>query len=447
MLKLLYKKLTQTQMIAVGFFAIIMTGAILLTLPIASKDGQMTNFLDAFFTATSASCVTGLIVNNTVEQWSLFGQLVILAMIQLGGLGFMTVGVFFSIILRRKIGLRTRGILQESVNTMQIGGIVRLAKKIIIGTIIIEGLGAIILSIRFVKDFGVLRGTFYGIFHSISAFCNAGFDLMGKEIPYASFTGYYDDWIINLTIMSLIVIGGIGFLVWDDIWTYKFKIRKYKLHTKIVLSATLVLIFGGAVLFYIFESGHIIDDMSVQGKILSSLFSSVTARTAGFNTVDTALLQDSSKLLTIVLMFIGGSPGSTAGGIKTTTLVVMIFYLKENIRQNQSCNIFGRRLSDDVVKKASAVLCTNLFLSISAVIFILAAQPLPLTDVMFEVFSAMGTVGMSTGITRELTTASKIVIIFLMYCGRIGSLSFALSLRGHKKTPPVVQPTEQITIG
>lgn len=447
MLKLLYKKLTQTQMIAVGFFAIIMTGAILLTLPIASKDGQMTNFLDAFFTATSASCVTGLIVNNTVEQWSLFGQLVILAMIQLGGLGFMTVGVFFSIILRRKIGLRTRGILQESVNTMQIGGIVRLAKKIIIGTIIIEGLGAIILSIRFVKDFGVLRGTFYGIFHSISAFCNAGFDLMGKEIPYASFTGYYDDWIINLTIMSLIVIGGIGFLVWDDIWTYKFKIRKYKLHTKIVLSATLVLIFGGAVLFYIFESGHIIDDMSVQGKILSSLFSSVTARTAGFNTVDTAALQDSSKLLTIVLMFIGGSPGSTAGGIKTTTLVVMIFYLKENIRQNQSCNIFGRRLSDDVVKKASAVLCTNLFLSISAVIFILAAQPLPLTDVMFEVFSAMGTVGMSTGITRELTTASKIVIIFLMYCGRIGSLSFALSLRGHKKTPPVVQPTEQITIG
>ena len=394
MLKLLYKKLTQTQMIAVGFLTIILAGALLLTLPISSKDGQMTNFLDAFFTATSASCVTGLVVSNTVEKWSLFGQLVILGMIQIGGLGFMTIGVFFSIILRRKIGLRTRG-----------------------------------------------------IFHSISSFCNAGFDLMGKEIPYASFTGYYDDWIINLTIMTLIVVGGIGFLVWDDIWTHKWKFRQYKLHTKIVISATLVLIFGGAVLFYLFENSHIISDMSPSGKILSSLFSSVTARTAGFNTVDTAALQDSSKLLTIVLMFIGGSPGSTAGGIKTTTLVVMIFYLRENITQNRCCNIYGRRLSDDVIKKASAVLCTNLFLSVGAVILITAIQPIPMTDVLLEVFSAIGTVGMSTGITRDLNAISKIIIIFLMYCGRIGSLSFALSLRGNKKTTPVVQPVEQITIG
>lgn len=447
MLKILYKRLTQTQMIAVGFLTIILAGALLLTLPISSKDGQMTNFLDAFFTATSASCVTGLVVNNTVEKWSLFGQLVILGMIQIGGLGFMTIGVFFSIILRRKIGLRTRGILQESVNTMQIGGIVRLAKKIIIGTVFFEGVGAILLSIRFIPEFGVLRGSFYGIFHSISAFCNAGFDLMGKEIPYASFTGYYDDWIINLTIMTLIVVGGIGFLVWDDIWTHKWKFRQYKLHTKIVISATLVLIFGGSVLFYLFENSHIISDMSPSGKILSSLFSSVTARTAGFNTVDTAALQDSSKLLTIVLMFIGGSPGSTAGGIKTTTLVVMIFYLRENITQNRCCNIYGRRLSDDVIKKASAVLCTNLFLSIGAVILITAIQPIPMSDVLLEVFSAIGTVGMSTGITRDLNAISKIIIIFLMYCGRIGSLSFALSLRGNKKTTPVVQPVEQITIG
>lgn len=447
MLKLLYKRLTQTQMIAVGFLAVILTGAVLLTLPISSKDGQMTNFLDALFTATSASCVTGLVVFNTVEKWSLFGQIVILGMIQIGGLGFMTVGVFFSIILRRKIGLRTRGILQESVNTMQIGGIVRLAKKITIGTLILEGIGAVILSFRFIRIFGFFRGSFYGIFHSISAFCNAGFDLMGKDNPYASFTGYADDYVINLTIMFLIVIGGIGFLVWDDIWTYKFKIRRYKLHTKIVLSTTAVLILGSAILFWILERGNTMEGMSIHGQILSSLFSSVTARTAGFNTIDTAALHDSSKLLTMVLMFVGGSPGSTAGGIKTTTLVVMLFYLKANMGQTQSCNIFGRRLGDEVIKKAGAVLCTNLFLSITAVIFLLAIQPLVMSDALFEVVSAIGTVGMSTGITRELIPMSKVVIIFLMYCGRIGSLSFALSLRGHKKTPPVIQPEEQIMVG
>lgn len=442
-----YKKLTQTQMIAIGFLIIILSGTLLLMLPAASRSGKSAGFLNSLFTATSASCVTGLVVGDTFQTWTLFGQIVILVMIQIGGLGFMTVGVFFSIILRRKIGLRTRGILQESVNTLQIGGIVRLAKRIIIGTLIFETAGAVLLGIRFIPRFGVGRGIYYGIFHSISAFCNAGFDLMGENAPYVSFTGYAQDWIVNLTIMSLIVIGGIGFLVWDDIYMNKWKIKKYRLHTKIVLFTTAVLIFGGALLFWIFENNYLLDGMSVHGKFLSSMFSSVTARTAGFNTIDTAALQESSKMLTMILMFIGGSPGSTAGGIKTTTLVVLLVYLRANIKKDNSCNIFNRSLENEAIKRASAVFCTNLFLSITAIVAITAIQPLSLTDTAFEVFSAIGTVGMSTGITRDLTDISRCIIIFLMYCGRIGSLSFALSFRGNRKITPVSQPVERITIG
>lgn len=447
MMSLFSKKFTQTQMIVIGFLLIILSGTLLLMLPIATREPGGASFLEALFTATSATCVTGLVVRDTYRYWTVFGQIIIILLIQIGGLGFMTVGVFFSIVLRRKIGLRTRGILQESVNTLQIGGIVRLAKKIIWGTVFFESVGAILLSIRFCKRFGLIKGIYYGIFHSISAFCNAGFDLMGSKTAYISFTEYAEDWLLNLTVMSLIVIGGIGFLVWDDISIHKLKIRKYKLHTKIVLVTTIFLVFGGALLFYLFEKNHLMADMSASGVILSSLFSSITARTAGFNTIDTGILQDNSKLLTIILMYIGGSPGSTAGGIKTTTLAILIIYLRSNIKKINGCNVFGRRLDDDTIKKASAVMCTNLFLAMLAILIISTVQQLPLLDIMFEVFSAIGTVGMSTGITRDLTTVSRIIIIFLMYCGRVGSLSFALSLGANKKTVPVGQPVEQITIG
>lgn len=447
MMALFYKKLTQSQMIVIGFLIIILTGTFLLMLPISNREMGGASFLEALFTATSATCVTGLVVRDTYQYWTLFGQVVILILIQIGGLGFMTIGVFFSIILRRKIGLRTRGILQESVNTLQIGGIVRLAKKIIWGTAIFEGIGAIILSIRFYKRFGLIKGIYYGIFHSISAFCNAGFDLMGQKNKYISLSEYTDDWIINVTIMLLIIIGGIGFLVWDDISKNKLNYKKYKLHSKIVLTTTTILILGGAALFYIFERNYLMKDLSDSGIILSSLFSSVTARTAGYNTIDTALLQDNSKLLTMLLMFIGGSPGSTAGGIKTTTLVVLILYLRANIKKINGCNIYGRRLDDETIKKASAVLCTNLFLTIGAALVISTVQQFTLTDISFEILSAIGTVGMSTGITRDLNTVSRIVIIFLMFCGRVGSLSFALSIGSNKKTIPVAQPIEHITIG
>ena len=416
-------------------------------LPFASRDGQSEPFLNCLFTATSASCVTGLVVADTWSQWSLFGQLVILTMIQIGGLGFITVGVFISIVLRRKIGLKERGLMMESVNTLQIGGVVRLAKKIIIGTCIFEGTGAVLLAIRFIPQFGFFRGLFYGIFHSISAFCNAGFDLMGGQTPYSSFVAYYDDWLVNFVIMSLIIIGGIGFIVWDDLSRNKLHFRKYMLQTKIVLVTTAILVFGGGLLFYLLERNHLLVGMNTSGKILTSLFSSVTARTAGFNTTDTAALTDGSKLLTIILMFIGGSPGSTAGGIKTTTLVVLLLCVHSNIKQTYGINIFGRRLENDAVKRAGTILTINLLLAVTASLAIMAIQPLGFSDILFETFSAIRTVGMTTGITRALHPISRCIIILLMYCGRIGSLSFALAFVQSKRKPHVQQPAEAINIG
>lgn len=441
------RHVSQTQFIAYGFFCVIITGTLLLMLPFASRDGQSEPFLNCLFTATSASCVTGLVVADTWSQWSLFGQLVILTMIQIGGLGFITVGVFISIVLRRKIGLKERGLMMESVNTLQIGGVVRLAKKIIIGTCIFEGTGAVLLAIRFIPQFGFFRGLFYGIFHSISAFCNAGFDLMGGQTPYSSFVAYYDDWLVNFVIMSLIIIGGIGFIVWDDLSRNKLHFRKYMLQTKIVLVTTAILVFGGGLLFYQLERNHLLVGMNTSGKILTSLFSSVTARTAGFNTTDTAALTDGSKLLTIILMFIGGSPGSTAGGIKTTTLVVLLLCVHSNIKQTYGINIFGRRLENDAVKRAGTILTINLLLAVTASLAIMAIQPLGFSDILFETFSAIGTVGMTTGITRALHPISRCIIILLMYCGRIGSLSFALAFVQSKRKPHVQQPAEAINIG
>ncbi|MDD3251501.1 MAG: potassium transporter TrkG [Lachnospiraceae bacterium] len=439
--------LTQTQFIAYGFIGIILTGTLLLMLPFSSRNGEVSPFINCLFTATSASCVTGLVVYDTWTHWSLFGQLVILTLIQIGGLGFITIGVFLSMILRRKIGLKERGLMQESVNTLQIGGMVKLARKIIIGTAIFEGTGALILAIRFIPELGILKGIYYGVFHSISAFCNAGFDLMGRQGAYSSLVNYYDDWTVNLVVMSLIVIGGIGFVVWDDLSRHGLKFNKYMLHTKIVVLTTFVLVFGGAYLFYRFEKDYLIAGMNPSGQILTSLFSSVTARTAGFNTVDTAKLTDASKLLTVILMFIGGSPGSTAGGVKTTTIVVMYLYLRSTIQRSYGVNVFGRRLEDDAIKRASTIFLINLTLALTAAVYIMAGQQIPMSDVLFETFSAIGTVGMTTGITRMLNPMSRLTIVFLMYCGRVGSLSFALSFTQGKRVAHVRQPEERINIG
>ncbi len=441
------RSMGQTQFLAFGFFVLIMTGTLLLMLPFSSRDGRSMDFLGALFTATSASCVTGLVVADTWTQWSLFGQLVIITMIQIGGLGFITIGVYVSILLRRKIGLKMRGLLQESTSALNIGGIVRLAKKIIIGTILFEGGGALLLAIRFIPQYGFLRGIFYSIFHAVSAFCNAGFDLMGHTGQYNSLSVYYDDWLVNLVIMSLIIIGGIGFVVWDDISKKKLHFSRYLLQTKIVLITTAVLVFGGGLAFYLLEKDLLMADMDTSGRILSSLFSSVTARTAGFNTIDTGALSDGSKLLTIILMFIGGSPGSTAGGIKTTTVVVLFLFVNSSIQRTYGVNAFGRRLDDEAIRQASSVLTINLFLALGVSLVIMGVQNLSMSDTLFETFSAIGTAGMTTGITRDLVPLSRFLIILLMYCGRIGSMSFALSFTQQKRITKVKNPMEQISVG
>lgn len=446
-MKKMIRRLTQTQMIVIGFCLVILSGTILLMLPISTREGVVTPPIDALFTTVSASCVTGLIIADTYQYWSIFGQIVIISLIQIGGLGFMTIGVFFAVVLRKKIGLWVRGTLQESVNIMQTGGIVRLAKKIIIGTAVFEGTGALILSIHFSRTMDWGQAVYYGIFHSVSAFCNAGFDLMGKDGEYISLTGYSGDWTVNLVIMLLIIIGGIGFFIWNDLSENKLHFRRWKLHTKITILMTLALVFGGAAVLFVLEYNNTLAGRPLDEQILCSLFGSVTARTAGFNTVDTAALTDSSKLFTALLMFIGGSPGSTAGGIKTTTFVVLAASVYSGLFDKRECSMFGRRLSRDVVRKASTVLCTNLMLCVTAVLIIVTATSLDVTDVIFEVASAMGTVGMSAGITRDLDAVSKISLIFLMFCGRVGSMTFALSLKGHKVEPPVRLPEEEVMIG
>lgn len=440
--------MSYTKIIALGYFLMIVAGALLLKLPFATRTGESADFLTALFTATTSTCVTGLVVVDTATYWSVFGQLVILMLIQVGGMGFITMGVVFAMILQKKITLSIRELVQESMNANQVGGMVRLVRQVFLGTMLIEGIGALLLAVRFVPRFGPVKGIYYSIFHSISAFCNAGIDLMGTVSgPYSSFVDYVSDPLVNLVLCALIIIGGIGFFVWGDVRRHKLHWRKYALHTKLTLSLTIGLLLGGTLLFYLFERNNTLEHMSLGEGMLAAFFDSVTARTAGFNTTDTAALTSSSKLLTILFMFVGGSPGSTAGGIKTVTAMVLFVYVWSNLRSEKGCNIFGRRISDGDIKKASNVTIISLMLAMTAALAISSMQAIPMEDIMFEVFSAIGTVGMSTGITRSLSTASRLIVILLMYCGRIGSMSFALSLTERKKVAPIQLPTEKVMIG
>ena len=441
-------RLSHAKMIAMGYFLVIILGSVLLMLPQATRPGLKTTYLDALFTATSATCVTGLAVVDTATHWSLLGQIIILAMIQVGGLGFMTIGVMFAMLLKRSISLKVRGLLQESMNSIQLGGVVKMAKYVVKGTIVVEGVGALLLMCVFIPRFGVPKGIYYGIFHAISAFCNGGFDLMGAEYePYCSFCPLADDILLNVVIMSLITIGAIGFFVWKDVLEHKISFSKYSLHTKLAICSTVFIFIISSILFYLFEKDGLMKGMGIQETLLTSMFSSVAPRTAGFNTIDTAGLSNSSFMLTLVLMFIGGSPASTAGGIKTVTFAVMLIYVWSNLRSKTGCNVYGRRIPDEAIKKASIVIMINLMLAIMAVLVISYCQPIDLRDVLFEVFSAIGTVGMTTGVTRDLTVVSRIVIILLMYCGRIGSMSFALSFTQREKVAPVRLPEENIIVG
>ena len=440
-----YKKkhMTSFQLIIMGFAGVILLGTVLLMLPFSSAEKVITPFHEALFTATSAVCVTGLVVKDTGSYWSLAGQTIILALIQTGGLGVVTVAASVSILSGKKISLMQRSTMQDAISAPKVGGIVRLTRFILRGTFLIEAAGTVLLLPVFMGDYGK-KGIWMSVFHSISAFCNAGFDILGTDSSmFPSLTGYSGNILINLVIMLLIITGGIGFLTWDDIYTNKLNFKRYRMQSKIILMTTACLILFPAVFFYICD----LTKLPMGKRLLAATFQSVTTRTAGFNTINISEMSEASKAVMILLMLIGGSPGSTAGGIKTTTVVVLIVFVRANLMEAAGCNVFNRRLDETAIRKASVVMCTNLFLILTGTIFMEIMQPFSLSDVMFEVFSAMGTVGMSAGITRDVCMASRMMLVFLMFCGRIGSLTFALSLKGHRHEAPIRKPVEEITIG
>lgn len=440
--------ISYTRIVAAGYFLLVVIGTLLLMLPVSAKDHEMTPFADALTTATSASCVTGLIVFDTFSHWSLFGQVVLLVLIQIGGLGYMTIITLFTLIIGKKIGLRQRGLLKESTNSLYIGGIIAYMKKIIVGTVIFEFFGAVVLSFRFVGIFGLKKGIYYGIFHSVSAFCNAGFDLMGTIEPYSSVTHFQSDPVVLLTLCALIFFGGIGFIVWDDFTKHKFRLKKYTLHSKIALSVSLFLTFFGALIFYITERHSEIGSMNTADGMLNALFASVTTRTAGFNSIDTSAMSPASYLLNIIYMLIGGSPGSTAGGMKTTTMAVLFVAAWANMRNSKHINIFGRRLENDAVHKALTVaMIYFLFVFVAAMLIFMTNPALPLAEVLFEVSSAIGTVGISCGVMGKINLFGQMLITLLMYAGRVGSMSFAMVFTESKIPSAVVFPEEKIIIG
>lgn len=359
----------------------------------------------------------------------------------------MTVVTMFSIFLKRKIGLHERQLLVQSAGTFNLGGVVGLIKRIILISLCIEAIGAVFLSFQFCPQMGLLKGIWNSIFHSISAFCNAGFDLMGKFGAFSSLTGYVDNVLVNGTIIMLIILGGIGFVVLDDIINHKLKFKKYSLNSKIVLSVSGILIIIGWILFYIFEANNLLADLSIKGKITAALFQSVTPRTAGFNTIDSSLLTEASAFLTIVLMIIGGSSGSTAGGIKTTTLAILVLSSFNSFRKTKNMVAFKRKLDDRAAKRAAAIFTIYLFAVITGTMAICAIEPVSLKEAFYECASALGTVGLTLGITQTLSISGKIVIIVLMFAGRVGLITLLLALAKKRMDPPVERPNEKILIG
>lgn len=440
-------RLSHVQVIALGFLIMILLGTALLMLPISSAGGTNATFREALFTATSASCVTGLVLRDTATQWSFFGQAVIIVLIQIGGLGFMTIASFSFLLLKKRMGLRNKEIMLESINNSKINGLMQLTGEIVLGTAIFEITGAALLSTVFIPRLGWKRGLWYSVFHSISAFCNAGFDLMGIDEPFGSFVPLYNNVVVNLTFVGLVVIGGLGFLVWHDIRTNGFRWKKYQLHTKLVLVTSAVLLFGGAILFLIFEWNATGKGLPFGEKLLTALFASMTTRTAGFNTVDIASMSGGSKLLSIMLMVVGGSPGSTAGGVKTTSIAVIVLYALAGFRGKRKPTAFGRSISSDLFRKSCIVLFFNAGLALMAALIISGLQNFDLVDVLFETFSAVGTVGMTVGITRDLLPISSYVIALLMFMGRVGSVSFAVALLEKKAKPRVTYPEEEVIVG
>ena len=436
-------RFTSVQILIFGFAGVILIGAFLLMLPISSKAGIMTPFNEALFTSTSAVCVTGLVVQDTATYWSWFGQGIILILIQIGGLGVITIAVSFALLSGKKISLMQRSVMQEAISAPKVGGIVRLTGFVLKGTFLIEFVAALIMMPVFINDFGA-KGIWMAIFHSISAFCNAGFDLMGTEnVKYASLTSYVSHPLVNITIMLLIIIGGIGFLTWEDILKNKHRFKSYRMQTKVILTTSLILILFPALLFFFRDFA----DMPMQERVFSSLFQAVTPRTAGFNTADLTIMTEAGLGIVIALMLIGGSPGSTAGGMKTTTLAVLIANTLASFRRKEDAQMFGRRLEDSAVKNAATIFMMYIVFFFGGAIVISAVEGLPFSTCLFETASAIGTVGLTLGITPGLGVVSQIILMILMFLGRVGGLTLiyaALSGSGKKISK---LPQEKITVG
>lgn len=443
------KKLTNispTRIIVSSFALIIFIGAVLLNLPMASNDGISIGFINAMFTATSATCVTGLIIADTLTQWTLFGQLVILFLIQVGGLGIVTLATFFSVLLGRKISMKGKILAQESISDYSFNEVVGMIKNIVIITLAIELAGAILLSISFVPRFGP-RGFYMSVFHSISSFCNAGFDLIGG---YRSLTQFNGDPIVIYTTGILIIIGGLGFIVWKDLYEYRQSRRLY-LHTKIVLLMSFFLIAAGGVFFFVLEYSNpeTMGTLPFVEKINASVFHSITCRTAGYNSVPINEMTEVSKVGSILLMFIGAAPGSTGGGIKVTTFGIIVMAITSNIRGENETIILKRKVSQEIVNKALSIASLALVIIFTMTIIIIGVEKIDFISVLYEVTSAFGTVGLSTGITPGLHSISKILLIFTMFLGRVGPLTFAIAIamNANKKKNHSVYPEGKIMVG
>lgn len=437
-------KLSSFQIILLGFLGVILFGTFMLMLPIATKSRTVTPFVDAFFTSTSAVCVTGLVVYDTATYFSIFGQIVILLLIQIGGIGVVTIASLFIILAGKKIGLSSRGTLMNALSAPSIGGIVRLTKFIIRGVLIIELIGMALMIPEFIIQYGA-KGIWFALFHSISAFCNAGFDIMGtEELKFQSLTFFGSSISINIVIMLLIIVGGIGFLVWNDVKKHKFKIKKYSMQSKVVLISTVCLILIPAIVFFFVD----FNDLPFKERLLKSLFQSVTTRTAGFNTANLNEMCDVSLSIMTMLMLIGGSPGSTAGGMKTTTIVVLVATILSVFKNRKNTKLLNRRLDNNDIKVAITVFSLYLFVFLIGTLVIKSIESNSLKEVAFEVASAIGTVGLSLGMTASLSVASKLILAAFMFFGRAGALTIIYAAAGHLTDPEVEKyPLEKISIG
>ncbi|MEQ2371173.1 potassium transporter TrkG [Blautia sp. CLA-JM-H16] len=437
------KHLTSFQVIILGFAGVILIGTLLLMLPVSSEEGLFTPFDEALFTATSAVCVTGLILKDTGSYWSVAGQTIILLLIQIGGLGVVTVAASVSLLSGKKISLMQRSTLQDAISAPKVGGIVRLTRFILKGTFLIEAVGAVMLFPVFFHDYG-RKGIWMAVFHSISAFCNAGFDLLGTAShKFSSLVNYAWNPVVNLVIMLLIVIGGIGFLTWDDIYTNKWNFRRYRLQSKLILMTTAGLILLPAIFFFFCD----FKNLTIGKRLLASFFQSVTTRTAGFNTVEISDMTEASKAVMILLMLVGGSPGSTAGGIKTTTFTVLLLNAVATFRNQESAGAFGRRLEYHVIKNAATIAMLYFVLFFCGGIAISVREGLPLLDCLFEAASAAGTVGLTLGITPGLHLFSRMILVLLMYLGRVGGLTLIYAVYQGRNKGNAKLPLEKITVG